>query len=108
MVYPHLNLHILLIVMVQLAGPVVQILRIGPITKIRADNRPFCRHDLVSVRILPNFKLIQVLVKWIYGINFGAIHKKMLSESRSQKIVDRKKIKVVRVTKRSNAKLVKL
>ena len=34
-------------------------LDITHIKKLIADNRPFSRHDLVSVRIMPNFELIR-------------------------------------------------
>ena len=46
--------------MVYLSGPVFQILRIKKLWPI-IDH--FGRHDLVSVRILPNFELIRAISK---------------------------------------------
>ena len=72
MVYPHLKLHILS----DINGLAIWS-GFPDITHIT-----YGRRDLVSVPILPNFELIRTISKWIYGINFGAIHEKMLSESR--------------------------
>ena len=45
----------------------------------------FGRHNLVSVQILPYFKPIRDISEVdIYGINFAAIYKKMLSELRQR------------------------
>ena len=58
MVYPHLKPHILF----NSNGLAIWLSDIMHITKIMADNLcHFGRHDLVSVRILPNFELIRAI-----------------------------------------------
>ena len=54
------------------------------IKKIMADYRPlfFGYHDLVLSESCPISNSSKLLVKWIYGIIFGAIHEKMLSDTR--------------------------
>ena len=47
-------------------------------------------------------------MEWICGINFGAKQKIVEEVGLTRKIVDRKKVKVIGVTERSNVKLLKL
>ena len=80
MVYPYLKLHILFksnCIAIWSGFPDIM-----HIKKIMAIIGHFGRHDLVSVRILPNFELIRATSEMDYGMNFGAIHKKMMSASR--------------------------
>ena len=60
------------IVMVYLSGTVFQILRI--LDKIIADSQPFWPPR-------PSFCSSELLVRQMYGIHFGAIHRKLLSKS---------------------------
>ena len=41
---------------------------------------PYCKNNVWIAGPISNSS--ELLVKWIYGKHFGAIHKKMLSESR--------------------------
>ena len=72
MVYPYLELHILFYsdgLAIWSGFPdITHIKKILPIIGL------FGRHDLVSVQILPNFELTELLEKWISGINFRAKH----------------------------------
>ena len=74
------------IVMVYLSGPVFQILRIGH----------FCPHDLVSVRILPNFELIRVQVIWCHlydlSVKFN-VHSSLEKQVIVLKVADRRTAK---------------
>ena len=74
MVYPYLELHILF----YSNGPAIWsgFPDITNIKKIMADNQPF------QSEFCPISNSSELLVKWISGINFGAKHQKLLSESR--------------------------
>ena len=101
MVYPYRKLHILFYsngLAIWSGFP-----DITHITKIMADNLPFWPPQ---PSFCPN---LAQLVKWINGMNFGAMHKKNVEWiALPRKFVDHKKVKVIGVTERSNVRLVKL
>ena len=79
MVYPYLELHILFYSNGLAIWSSFQ--DITRIKKIMADNRPFWAPRPSFCPNLAQFPS-ELSVKWISGINFGAEHKIMLSESR--------------------------
>ena len=69
----------------------------------------FGRHDLISVRILPNFEIIRAISEMDVWYKFWHDTLKNIEWiALTRKIVDLKQVNVIGVTERSNVKWVKL